>query len=111
LFAPYYYYSFDPKDAAVRYWLNEGAPAAKLILGMPLYGRGFTLDDPEDNGIGAPAHQPSIAGPYTHEAGVLSFNEICEKFKNETWHVIYNEEVQVPYAYNNNQWISYDNER
>jgi hypothetical protein len=44
---------------------------------MPLYGRGFTLSDPDDNGLYAPAPQPIDAGPYTGTAGFWGYNEVC----------------------------------
>lgn len=51
------------KDFAVNYWIENGADPSKLILGMGLYGRGFVLNNPADNGFYAPANQPISAGP------------------------------------------------
>ena len=45
-------------------------------LGMGLYGRGFTLNNANDNGYNAPANQPIVAGPYTREAGIWGYNEV-----------------------------------
>jgi len=44
---------------------------------MGTYGRGFTLDDPNVNGIYAPAGAGIVAGPYTMQAGIWGFNEVC----------------------------------
>lgn len=49
-----------------------------LNVRMPLYGRGFTLNNAADNGFYAPANQPIPAGPYTREAGILGFNEVID---------------------------------
>lgn len=65
-------------DFAVSYWLNEGAPAGKLVLGVPLYGRSFTLTTSK-TAPPAPASGPGTAGPITQEAGFLSYLEICSK--------------------------------
>ena len=48
------------------------------MYSMPLYGRGFTLNNPSDNGFYAPANQPLIAGPYTREAGIWGYNEVID---------------------------------
>lgn len=60
---------------AIKYWLNLGAPKSKLIMGIPLYGRTFTLAGTQ-NGIGAPAIGGGTAGPYTNQAGMLNYNEV-----------------------------------
>lgn len=59
----------------MQQWLQKGAPANKLILGMPTYGRSFTLAS-SDSGVGAPATGPGAPGPFTKEAGVLSYYEV-----------------------------------
>ncbi|CAG0900587.1 unnamed protein product [Darwinula stevensoni] len=95
---------------SMRYWLSLGAPREKLVMGMPTYGRGFSLDRPEENGFYAPASQAGMAGPYTREAGILGFNEICEIQKQYgDFQRHWNHDVKVPYCtFNSRQWFGYD---
>ncbi|CAB0030491.1 unnamed protein product, partial [Trichogramma brassicae] len=93
-------------DAAIRFWLNAGAPAEKLILGVPFYGRTFTVSS-QSKEIGVPA-TAGQRGPYTGEDGFMGYNEICEKLKNDKWEARFQEEQRVPYAYKGNQWVGYD---
>ena len=59
---------------AVDYWLQKGADPKKLILGMPLYGRTFTLKDPKQYGIGAPTvGKGGNSGPITRIIGMLGW--------------------------------------
>ena len=44
---------------------------------MPLYGRGYTLNDPSKNGFYDSASQPIPAGPYTQQPGTWGYNEVC----------------------------------
>lgn len=60
----------------MQLWLQKGTPANKLILGMPTYGRSFTLASSLDTGVGAPATGPGAPGPFTKEAGLLAFYEV-----------------------------------
>ncbi|XP_076347935.1 chitinase-3-like protein 1 [Tachypleus tridentatus] len=62
-------------EFSVNYWIELGAPSRKLVLGIPFYGRTFTLKDPLVNGIGAPTSGPGRAGPFLNETGTLAFNE------------------------------------
>ncbi|CAK9808295.1 CHIT1 [Anthophora plagiata] len=95
-------------NSAVRYWLSQGAPADKLILGIPAYGRSFTLANAGNNGLGAPAKGPGNAGPYTREAGNLGYNEICSDIRQGGWTVVRDSQQRVPYAFKGNQWVGYD---
>ncbi|KZC06560.1 putative chitinase 3, partial [Dufourea novaeangliae] len=103
-------YSNDPNNvnAAVRYWLSQGASPNKLILGIPSYGRSFTLANAGNNGIGAPAVGPGTVGPYTREAGMLGYNEICEKLRQGGWTINRDGQQLVPYMVQGNQWVGYD---
>ncbi|XP_046455827.1 acidic mammalian chitinase-like [Daphnia pulex] len=96
----------------VNYWISNGAPASKIILGMGLYGRGFTLASPTQNGFYAYAPQPITAGPYTRESGTWGYNEICEKFKADpSWTVVRDSSYLTPYAFKSSQWIGYDDQQ
>ncbi|KAJ8681991.1 hypothetical protein QAD02_017783 [Eretmocerus hayati] len=96
-------------NASVHYWLKEGAPAHKLVLGMPFYAITFTLGDLNSNIIGARTIGPGKAGPYTKKDGSMGYNELCEKMSKETWQIKFDDEQRVPYAVKVNQWISFDN--
>uniref|UniRef100_A0A7N5NZZ4 Chitinase 1 n=1 Tax=Ailuropoda melanoleuca TaxID=9646 RepID=A0A7N5NZZ4_AILME len=92
-------------DFSVQLWLQKGTPANKLILGMPTYGRSFTLASPSDTGVGAPAMGPGSPGPFTREGGLLAYYEVCS-WKGATEHRI--EDQKVPYAFQGNQWVGFD---
>ncbi|XP_072504253.1 chitotriosidase-1 isoform X2 [Notamacropus eugenii] len=93
-------------DFAVNYWLEKGAPSDKVILGMPTYGRSFTLSSPSNTGVGAPVSGAGTPGPFTKEGGVLAYYEVCT-LKDATSRMI--EEQKVPYAVQGNQWVGFDN--
>uniref|UniRef100_A0A2K5P7G0 Chitotriosidase-1 n=1 Tax=Cercocebus atys TaxID=9531 RepID=A0A2K5P7G0_CERAT len=92
-------------DAAVQMWLQKGTPASKLILGMPTYGRSFTLASPSDTRVGAPATGSGTPGPFTKEGGILAHYEVCS-WKGATKQRIQDQEV--PYIFRDNQWVGFD---
>ena len=90
--------------AAVTYWLEKGAPKEKLILGIPTYGKTFTLTDRNQHGIGVPITGAGKPGKLTKDAGTLGFNEVCLNNWPRTW----SDQQQVPYAVKDDQWVGYD---
>lgn len=97
-------------NSSVSYWLQSGAPASKIILGVAFYGRSFTLRSATDHNVGAPTNGPGLGGPYTYESGFLGYNEICEKLTAEKWNQCWDADQKVPFAYGGNQWVGFDNE-
>ncbi|GBP51561.1 Probable chitinase 2 [Eumeta japonica] len=97
-------------DVSVEYWLSQGCPPEKLVLGLPLYGRTFTLASADTYGVRASSVGARLSGPYTLTNGFLGYNEFCVKLQSESWNVFYDKEAKVPYAVQNRNWVSYDND-
>ncbi|XP_065558234.1 probable chitinase 10 isoform X2 [Artemia franciscana] len=98
-------------DYGVREWIAQGAPPEKVILGLPAYGRSFVLADPEQFDIGAAATGGGKAARYTTEEGFMAFYEVCEFLSGENVTLIWDSEQSVPFAYKDDQWIGFDDER
>ena len=90
----------------MKYWMEQGAPANKIIMGMPLYGQAFTLNSDQNTGLNAPANKKGKAGPFTKASGFLAYYEICDMIKNQGWNVVKDPEGRMgPYAYKDRNWV------
>ncbi|KAH8416239.1 hypothetical protein KR222_011812, partial [Zaprionus bogoriensis] len=99
-------------DAIVKYWLAAGAPPEKLLLGVPFFGRSFTLSSAEEHMPGAGHEGRGLAGPYSREPGVIGYNELCELMQQQQdWQHEWEPQQQVPYAYRERDWVGYENVR
>ncbi|KAL7300198.1 hypothetical protein TKK_0007041 [Trichogramma kaykai] len=98
-------------DYSAREWVKQGAPKEKLMIGMPTYGRSFTLVDQAKFDIGAPASGGGVAGNFTSEPGFLSYYEVCTFLNEDNTTLVWDSEQQVPFAYRDDQWVGFDDER
>lgn len=94
-------------DWVARYYISMNAPKDKLNIGIALYGRTFTLNDPNRHDIGSPASQPGEAGQFTGEKGFVAYYEVCDLIHSGAL------VVDVPsqrnrYLVKGNQWVGYD---
>ncbi|XP_004685323.1 PREDICTED: chitinase-3-like protein 1 [Condylura cristata] len=96
---------FNNVDYAVGYLLRLGAPTSKLVMGIPTFGRSFTLASSKTD-VGAPTSGPGIPGRFTKEEGMLAYYEICDFLQGATVHRLLGQ--QVPYATKGNQWVGYE---
>lgn len=96
---------FSNVDYAVGYMLRLGAPRDKLVMGIPTFGKSFTLASSESR-VGAPIAGPGLPGRFTKEEGTLAYYEICGFLRGAEVHRIPGQEV--PFATRGNQWVGYD---
>ncbi|KAG0430927.1 hypothetical protein HPB47_022256 [Ixodes persulcatus] len=95
-------------EYAVNHWLTRGAQPSKLLLGVPLYGRTFLLEDPKNAGFLAPSAGPGPMGPCSRTDGNLGYNEICRYLDEGGWTVTRDPDVNAPVAVKDRVWIGYD---
>ncbi|KAL0132938.1 hypothetical protein PUN28_000582 [Cardiocondyla obscurior] len=112
--APLYYHPDDEfyyfnGNYSINYWISKGAPPRSIVMGMPLYGQSFSINDPRaGTGLNSPASAGN-AGEFTRAAGFLSYYEICDRIRNRGWTVVQDPESRMgPYAYKGSQWVSFD---
>ena len=87
----------------LRSWIKAGVPPGKLVMGLPMYGRAWKLEDPNVHGLGAPA-----VGPATNTDGTLDYDEIM-KFNEKNGASVVFDNVSVSYySYAGSTWITYD---
>jgi chitinase len=95
--------------AAIDGYLSAGVPSAKLVMGVPFYGRSFA-------GVSAGAshglYQSSTgAGPGTWENGVLDYHDLVAHYIGAAGFTRYDDaQAQVPYLFDPQRgvFISYD---
>lgn len=117
-FDEYGYESLNVEDG-LQLWVDKGCPKEKLIVGVPFYGRSFTLGQAGVNhlkaGVNKWAENPwgsgggGAPGPYTNASGFLAYYEICEMLFLDEWTEKYDDIGKVPYAHDQGkQWVGYE---
>jgi chitinase len=90
-------------DTAIQEYLNRGAPADKLVVGVPYYGRGWTGVSAGPNGDGL-FQSSSGAAPGTWEAGYDDYKVV--KNKSGTRHR--DTSTGALWLYDGNEFWTYD---
>jgi chitinase len=81
--------------AAVAAWLARGIPRAKLVVGMPFYGRGWAGVPATNDGL----YQPSTSlPPGTYEAGVFDYRDLVANYLPSMTRY-FNAASQAPWLY------------
>lgn len=69
----------SPQDYTIEHLLKSGASSEKIVLGIPTYGRSYTLFNEDATEIGAPADGPGEEGDATREKGYLAYYEVLNR--------------------------------
>ncbi|KAL8586312.1 hypothetical protein ACOMHN_058692 [Nucella lapillus] len=92
-------------DWAAEYYSTEaGVPRNKLLLGLSLYGRNFTLVDPARATLGAPAVKSGTEVRGTTRKGFVPYSQVCKRNGKRTR----NKQQRVPHLVDQRQWVGYE---
>ncbi len=100
-------------DSVVSYWINKGVSISKLNVGIPFFGKSWTLSSDAYNPP-AKASGPGPAGPLTNTQGELAFYEICRHVRiDKDFKAVRSESrLNGPIAYSlwtpGRIWVGYD---
>lgn len=102
---------FDPRSNistsyGLRSWIEAGLPRRKLVMGLPLYGKSWTLADPASHGIRAPA-----VGVGPGDSGILTYSQVETFNKENNVTVVYDMSTVSTYSFVGTSWIGYDDVR
>lgn len=105
---------FDPNSNistsyGLRSWIGAGILKRKLVMGLPLYGRTWTLKNASVHGVGAPA--VSVGPEGTGGQGVLLYYEVLHFNKKHNASIEFDVETYSTYSVAGNAWIGYDDHR
>lgn len=90
-------------DFGLNSWINGGLPANKIVLGLPFYGYAWTLRDPKDNAIGAPANGSAMSTD-----GAMTYKEIRDYIQQYNAVSSYNSTYATKYCSFGSTWIGFD---
>ena len=81
-----YFHLLSLQNDGLQLWVDLGCPKDKLIVGVPFYGRTYTLGSPTVNALRAPVKKwegGGLPGKYTGAKGFLAYYEV--QFQNFFW--------------------------
>lgn len=91
-------------DITVRTLLAAGAPAGKLVMGVPFYGRGWTGVADKKHGLYQPATGPA---PGTWEAGVEDY-KVLSTLAEDGFARYWDGRAKVPWLFDGTTFWTYD---
>jgi chitinase len=98
--------------AAVGAYRSGGVPAAKLVLGLPFYGRGWSGVDAQDQGLFRPGAGAATVG--TWEKGVFDYDDIVKNYlAPDGSNLFWDDAAKASWLYvaDRRLFISFDSER
>jgi len=92
-------------DRSIQAFIKAGVPAAKIVMGMAFYGKGWQMESADNNGLYRKALKSARGGGFTY----LKDSLVNRNGYKDYWDA----KAKAPYLFNAEKkiFISYDNER
>ncbi|KAK1407908.1 hypothetical protein QVD17_39535 [Tagetes erecta] len=89
-------------DFGIGSWIQAGVPPEKIVMGLPLYGPTWSLENPENNTVGAPT---TGTGP---GSGLLVYSQVVDFNKENNATIVFDNTRISYYSYAGDSWVSFD---
>ncbi len=93
------YFTFLNTNFSAYHWLALGMSKDKIVVGIPTYGHSFQLADTTRTG-------PDSA--VVAQKADFTYPQICQLLTNTSTNKLFDNESKVPYLFNGDLWVSYD---
>jgi chitinase len=96
-------------DAAVQAYLTAGVKPELLVLGIPLYGRAWSVNDPSETTLKHGLYQP-IVRPTQEQETLLDYAQIQQMIQDKALAVYTDPIAHATYAFSTNTglFVTYD---
>ncbi|KAK9501596.1 hypothetical protein O3M35_012293 [Rhynocoris fuscipes] len=94
-------------DYAVKYWLKRGVHRSQLILGIPFFGRSYTLEDEKKWTPGSAIKTPGHEARYTQQPGFMAYYEVCSRMMRKEWKK-HRDASGSAYMVYRDQWVGFE---
>ncbi|HLR68409.1 MAG TPA: glycosyl hydrolase family 18 protein [Virgibacillus sp.] len=90
-------------SGAVEYYMNEGVPEDKIVLGTAFYGRSFEVSENDNDGLFQEFEEPGDNADWRDIKN--------EYLKDSDWEEHWDSDAEVPWLFNEetNMFLTYDN--
>lgn len=95
---------------AVQRWLDGGAPADKLVMGLTATANTFELTNLSNAGVGAPVLGPGGPGTFIQQLGHVPYYRVCELIQ-EGAVFRWDDEQKMSYCVQKTTWVGYGEPR
>ncbi|KAH8372054.1 hypothetical protein KR093_009814, partial [Drosophila rubida] len=95
-------------ESCVTHWVKQSKMPSKLLLVIPLFAQSYTMDGPRTK-VGSISKGPGRQQRGSLRPGFMTYGDFCKQAGN--WQKQFDTGAQVPYAYKDDQWISYEDGR
>ncbi|XP_060658764.1 probable chitinase 10 [Drosophila nasuta] len=95
-------------ESCVAHWVKHSKMPSKLLLAIPLFGQTYTMAS-SNTTVGSASKGPGRQQQASLRPGYTTFGEFCTQ--SGKWQRKFDNVTQVPYAYKDDQWISYEDGR
>lgn len=72
--------SFFFQSEMLNYYINQGIPLNKLLMGIPIYGRSWTLSDMKQHSLHSAAVDKGEPGPFRGFRGIYLYPDVSIVF-------------------------------